>query len=170
MNQAVPDAKRLRDLRKMSFGIGLNFWLGVIGVILCFFENSPAWTFYIVLTAWIGVVMGLTGGPGFADYLLGRLPPQRQVSKGMLTILSLVTFWIPTLAAAVFAMAMAGALSENHQPQSRIDDNSMKMILQSFAMYFISAGTTWMIVGREVRLAQKQLAANEEPATGSESA
>ncbi|TWU07496.1 hypothetical protein [Stieleria varia] len=161
MNQAIPDAKKLESLRKMAFGIGLNFWLGVLATVLSFFENSPAWTFYIVLTAWIGVVMGLTGGPGFAKQLLGKMSPEQQLTRPMTFTLSLVTFWIPTLAAAVFGLALTGALREGLQPQSHLDDNDTRLIFQVFAMYFLSAGTCWIIVGVAVKQAQQELKASE---------
>ena len=164
MTQSPLDAERLVKLRKMAKGISINFWLGVVAVFVSFFEQSPVWTYFVVLTAWIGVVMGLTGGPGFADYLLERSPPRRQVSKGMMIVLSLSTFWIPTLATAVFGLGLAGVLPDNHAPKSHLADNSLMMILQAFAMYFISAGNTWMIVGKEVRLAQQELEATEDAA------
>ena len=100
------------------------------------------------------MVTGLTGGPGYADHLLKRVPTEQRVSKAMAILMGLVTFWIPTLAAAIFGLALAGALREELQPQSRIDDNSAKLIFQVFAMYFLSAGTTWAIVAAEVKKVQ----------------
>lgn len=160
MSKPAIDAQQLAKLRKMAWGISLNFWLGVVGCVLSFFESSGLWTVFIVLTAWIGVVMGLTGGPGFADYLLNRIPPHRQISKGLAFILGLVTFWIPTLSVAVFGLVLAGALREDLQPQSHLDDKSFSIIFQVFAMYFLSAGTCWAIVGKEVKRVQRALEAS----------
>ena len=154
MPDSLHDAKKLAKLRKMATAFRLNFMLGILGVVMSIFENSPFWTFFIVLTAWIGVVMGLTGGPGFADHLLRRVPSHRTVSKGVAIVMSLATFWIPTLATAVFAMALTGALREELRPQSTLDDKNLMVMFQAFAMYFISAGTCWEIVGREVKLVQ----------------
>ena len=150
MNSSL-EPEKLDKLRRLSRGLSINFFLGIFGVILSFFENSPAWTCFILLTGWIGVVMGLTGGPGYAMHLLGQVPAGQQLSKPVVFVLGLVTFWIPTLAAAVYGLALAGGLREDIQPQSHIDDNSMKMIFQVFVMYFLSAGTTWGIVYAETK-------------------
>lgn len=161
MNESYPDAEKLAKLRKMARVLGLNFFLGLLGVVLSFSENSPFWSCFVVLTAWIGVVMGLTGGPGFADYLLGRVPPHRHVSKAWAILLSLGTFWIPTLATAVFGMVLAGALRVELQPQSFRDDQNVNLLFQIFAMYFISAGTSWSIVGHEVKKVQREVEAEQ---------
>lgn len=160
MKQTPPSATQLENIRKMSSILRHLVWPGAFGVFLCLFENSPIWTVFIVLTAWIGVVMGLTGGPGLADHLFKKVPSHRQVSKGMATILSVGTFWIPTLATGVFGIALARFLREDLQPQSHIDDNLKNYLLlnlQVFAMYFLAAGVCWTIVGRELKLVQKEL-------------
>ena len=162
MNHTQLDATRLASINKMSKTLKLFVWPGALGVLLSFFENSPFWSIFILLNAWIGVVMGLTGGPGFADYLLQKVPPHRQVSKGTATLLSLVTFWIPTLAMAAFTLPLARALREDLRPQSQLDDNFLVLMPQVFVMYFLAAGVSWTIVGREVKLVQQELDATQE--------
>ena len=159
MNQTPPDATLLARLRKLASILSQFLWPGVFGVFLSFFENSPVWTFFIVLTAWLGVVMGLTGGPGLADYLLQRVPSHRQVSKGMATVFSLGTFWIPTMATAIFGLVLTVALREDLQPQSHVNDNLrnyLLLVLQAFSMYFIATGVSWSVVRREVKLVQQE--------------
>ena len=58
MSQTPPDAVQLAKLGKMASALSKLFWPGLFGVFLCFFENSPYWAFFIVLTGWIGIVMG----------------------------------------------------------------------------------------------------------------
>lgn len=149
------DDRQLARLQKMARGFSLNLFLGLFAIALSFIENSPAWTCYVLLTGWIGVVMGLTGGPGYADHLLKRGRGRHELSSGTVIVLSLITFWIPTLAAAVYGLALSGGLRESIQPQSRLDDVGIKLIIQSFAMFYLSAGTTWAIVAAEAKKTQR---------------
>lgn len=164
MNQTPPDATRLAGAKKMSGILKHLAWPGVIGVILSFFENSPVWTFFIVLTTWLGVVIGLTGGPGLADHLLNKTPAHRRVSQRKWTMLSVGTFWIPTLATGMLGMVLTGGLREDLQPYSHVNDsvrNYLLLIVQSYSMYFVAAGVSWWVVGREVKAAQQSLETTE---------
>ena len=173
MNQTLPDAKKLHDIKKMSSCVGLLFWPGVLAVVLSCFENSLPWTFFIVLTVWIGLAMGLSGAPGLADYLLGRVPEHRQVSKAKFQVMSLITFGVPTLATGILGIVLAANLREHLQPRSQLvpsDFGFLTIGFQVFAMYFICAGICWILVGREVKLAQQQLEDREQQSTENESA
>lgn len=158
MNPASPDPMQIARISKMSSILKLFVWPGAAGVLVSFFEQSPLWTFFIVLTGWIGVVMGLSGGPGVIDHLLKMAPSHRQVSNRMWTMVSVGTFWIPALATGIFGIGLASSLGENHQPQSHLNDNLgnyLLLNLQVFSLYFLATGVCWMVVGRELRRTQQ---------------
>lgn len=147
------ERKELEKLARTARRNSVNIWFGLASVVLSFFENSYPWTAFILLTGWIGVVMGLSGGVGFADYLLNRQPAHRHVSKRAMIGISLITFWIPALCVALFGIGLAGGLAEGLQPKSHIHGREFVLIIQVFAMFFLAAGTTWAIVAKEVRMA-----------------
>jgi hypothetical protein len=152
------DAKKLADVRKLSKALRVLLWVGLFGMLMSLFEESVVWSIYCVLTGWIGIVIGLVGGAGWADYLLDQVPEHRRVSKTTVTVMSLFTYWIPTLAVLVFGLMLAGALREDLQPVSYIGGKSLGMIFESAAMYFTAAGASWAVVFREVKILQSKQA------------
>ncbi|GEM_PF-6318400 len=142
--------QKLAGLEKMSRIMGVALLIGLGMMVSACLSGSFEWGFYCVLTGWIGIALGLTGGGGWAAHLLGQVPPQHRVSKGQGIFLSLFTFWIPALAAAVFGMGLVGALPDGLQPDG-YEQHKMRVMFESFAMYFTAAGTTWCVVGRAVK-------------------
>ena len=118
--------KKLAGLEKMSRIMQFALLLGIMMAVSACLSGSVVWACYCVLTGWIGIVIGLTGGGGWSAHLLGQVPIERRVSNAQGIFLSLFTFWIPTLAAAVFGMGLVGVLPEKFQP-SGYEQNKVRV-------------------------------------------
>jgi hypothetical protein len=152
------DEQQLENVRKLASRLSFLLWIGLLGMLLSLFEGSVVWAIYCLLTGWIGIAVGFVSGEGRSDYLLGRTPEHRQVTRGQVMMGSLFTYWIPTLCVLVFGLILAGALKEDLQPAAHRNGNSLLMILESAAMYFTAAGASWATVLREAKIAQSKQA------------
>jgi hypothetical protein len=127
----------------------INLVLGTGVMLSACMSGSFPWGFYCVLTGWIGLVLGSAAGTGWSDHLLGRTLEHRRCSKVQGFVLSLFTFWIPTLAAAVFGLGLVGALPDGLKPAGHASGKG-RILIESFAMYFCAVGACWLVVGREL--------------------
>ncbi|MEZ6088321.1 MAG: hypothetical protein R3C05_09910 [Pirellulaceae bacterium] len=142
--------EKLDQMLKLCRMMGLVFGAGIILMLTACFSGSAPWAFYCVMMGWIGIVLGTYAGTLWAEQLLGKAPPHRQVSQRAAYFGSIFTFWIPSLAAAVFGMGLVGALPESLQPKGYSDSPTLVMF-QSFVFYFVYGGQTWISLAKEIR-------------------
>lgn len=154
-------SNNLDKMHRLAGPSSINLGIGLMLVVSACLHGSFPWAFYCVLTGWIGVVLESSGGTLWAYQLLGRAPKHHQLSKSQLMFISILTFWIPTLAVAAFGLGMVGALPEGLQP-TNYAQSGFRVLMESFTMFFLTAGASLRAVTSEARVFRQESSATSK--------
>ena len=103
----------LVGIRKRALVVAsINLALGLSAMLFSLGEDSVGWTFFVWVAGLEGVAIGLLGGVGYSQVVLGTLPTDWKMQPLVGFVWSVLTFLGPIVATFTFGMMLYKTLPD----------------------------------------------------------